>query len=233
MAEWQRRLTRDRHEGQIRKWKGRQRRQREWINFADMADWCSRMPGDVARDRTRQAQGFLDLLDAVLAGEFDQAGRCRVGYLPGATTIAEPLRLHLQVDYLRDCRDAGAASAVLADCWAPRVLCLRWFKARGIKPPPGLHDREAKPAASPTTNEQTAYKTGAPGRPTSMQLIEAEMRRRAAAGEMITATCKAEAEWLVGWLELHHPGAPRLKSKTISNNRSGLWQSLKASMIPK
>jgi hypothetical protein len=139
MAAWDRRFIRDCHEQCIRIWKERQRRERAWINFAAIADWCARMPGDVARDRTRHAQALLDLLDAVLAGEFDRAERCRVAYLPvGITDSSKPLRLRVRLDDLRRYRDLGEPSLVLAHCWAPRALCLRWFEARGIRPMPGL-----------------------------------------------------------------------------------------------
>jgi hypothetical protein len=76
--------------------------------------------------------------------------------------------------------------------------------------------------------QQAIYSTGAPGRPTSMQLVAIEMERRAAAGQMITASLTEEAEALVGWLEREHPKAPRLTPKTIRNNLIAKWRKLKS-----
>ncbi len=61
------------------------------------------------------------------------------------------------------------------------------------------------------------YTTGAPGRPTSAHLIEAEFERRAEAGER-QARLRAEAKTLEGWLQQAHPRAPRLSWKTIENH---------------
>jgi hypothetical protein len=58
--------------------------------------------------------------------------------------------------------------------------------------------------------------TGAPGRPTSMHLVEAEYRTRWDRGEAKTSI-GAEAEWLAEWLRKRHPDAPQLTPKTIAN----------------
>jgi hypothetical protein len=60
------------------------------------------------------------------------------------------------------------------------------------------------------------YKTGAPGRPTSMQLVEQEHTRRVCAGET-APSIKAEARYLEKWRKDTHPAAPRLTAKTIEN----------------
>jgi hypothetical protein len=61
------------------------------------------------------------------------------------------------------------------------------------------------------------YETGAPGRPTSMQLVAAEHSARWDRGEALESM-GAEAEVLARWLKEAHPKAPRLKPKTIRNN---------------
>ena len=58
--------------------------------------------------------------------------------------------------------------------------------------------------------------TGAPGRPSSMHLVEVEYRARWDRGEAKTSI-GAEAEWLAEWLQKSHPEAPRLTPKTIAN----------------
>lgn len=60
------------------------------------------------------------------------------------------------------------------------------------------------------------YRTGAPGRPSSMHVIEPEFRRRLKTGEA-HATNKQEAEHLRNWLKEQHPSAASTSAKTIVN----------------
>jgi hypothetical protein len=60
------------------------------------------------------------------------------------------------------------------------------------------------------------YRTGAPGRPSSMYLVEEEYRARWHRSEAETSI-SAEAAALADWLATEHPDAPRLKPKTIAN----------------
>src|SRR5438477_12125704 len=70
---------------------------------------------------------------------------------------------------------------------------------------------------SPATAEALPpAKTGAPGRPTSMHLIEQEFHLRVAAGQ-ICDTLQAESEYLLSWLRQEHPLAPQPTLKTIKN----------------
>jgi hypothetical protein len=60
------------------------------------------------------------------------------------------------------------------------------------------------------------HHTGAPGRPSSMHLVEAEYRARWHRGEA-EASIGAEAKTLAEWLQNKHPDVPRLKPKSIAN----------------
>jgi hypothetical protein len=60
----------------------------------------------------------------------------------------------------------------------------------------------------------TTARTGAPGRPSSMHLVEAEYRARWARGE-IEVSMSAEAEKLAEWFEQTYPTLPRPTAKTI------------------
>jgi hypothetical protein len=69
------------------------------------------------------------------------------------------------------------------------------------------------------------YKTGAPGRPTSMQLVRLEFDARNQRGETapsITLEAVALAEWLIRT----HRDAPPLKPKTIKNNLAEAYRHL-------
>jgi hypothetical protein len=61
-----------------------------------------------------------------------------------------------------------------------------------------------------------ASTTGAPGRPSSRNIVEAEFRRRIQSGEVLDRIGK-EATYLAGWLEKVHHGAHPMTAKTIRN----------------
>lgn len=86
---------------------------------------------------------------------------------------------------------------------------------------------EAQPAAlaapvSPDPEPLSIYSSGSPGRPSSMQLVELEFRRRVAASETATSN-SAEAKALSDWVAKTYPSAPRLTAKTIRNKIPG-WR---------
>jgi hypothetical protein len=75
------------------------------------------------------------------------------------------------------------------------------------------------PFSSPENENSTtplATKTGAPGRPSSMHLVEREYRARGDRGDT-KANIGEEAKVLSEWLRSTHPDAPRLTPKTIAN----------------
>jgi hypothetical protein len=63
------------------------------------------------------------------------------------------------------------------------------------------------------------HRTGAPGRPSAMHLVEEEHRARWARGEALSSI-GAEAEYLSQWLAKTHPTMPRVTAKTIRNRLS-------------
>jgi hypothetical protein len=70
--------------------------------------------------------------------------------------------------------------------------------------------------------------TGAAGRPTSMHLVEREMKRRAAEGKL-AAGLSEEARQLSEWMKLSHPDLAPPKPKTIRNSLGKKYRALKAS----
>ncbi len=67
-----------------------------------------------------------------------------------------------------------------------------------------------------TRDRLQIHYTGAPGRPSSMHLVEAEYRARCDRGEA-EAGIGAEAKALAEWFQSKHPHLPRLKPKSIAN----------------
>jgi hypothetical protein len=64
------------------------------------------------------------------------------------------------------------------------------------------------------------YRTGALGRPSSSQLVEAELDRRIATNAR-ASNATQEAKLLAAWLKKHHPLNPQMTAKTIHNKFRG------------
>ena len=82
-------------------------------------------------------------------------------------------------------------------------------------------DRAGGPIEGAGDDPRSAYRTGAAGRPTPIQLVEAELDRLIASlghGEFLGKSIVDVAQSLSRWLNDNHPAAPRLTPKSISNN---------------
>jgi hypothetical protein len=64
--------------------------------------------------------------------------------------------------------------------------------------------------------EINPFRTGAPGKPSAIQLIVAEHQRRVDSGEVIDGVGE-EAEHLKHWVDVEYPDAPPITAKTIEN----------------
>jgi hypothetical protein len=152
MRGWKRRAIRDRQELRIAEWIERQKRSHDWVCLADMADCCARRPGDIERDSRRRVQAYCHLQESILQGEFHEDGRLRVIYLPSLPPLPHALKLRLDAAQFRIwLRPGTVLSQVLALCWVPQRLCIRWFKARRIDAPPWLASTptHAEPVRTP------------------------------------------------------------------------------------
>ena len=70
------------------------------------------------------------------------------------------------------------------------------------------------PAASVNKLPSATDKTGAPGRPSSKHLVEAEFKRLCSIGEL-ESTLGAQAKRLSNWLKTGQPRLAQMKPKTI------------------
>jgi hypothetical protein len=94
---------------------------------------------------------------------------------------------------------------------------------------PPVNPEQPKPTKPPEPAEPI-YSTGAPGKPSSMHLVEQEMRRRAAAVEL-AVTLSAEAGYLEAWLRTTHSEAAPATAKTIRNRLGGLYRTLSGNAL--
>jgi hypothetical protein len=98
-----------------------------WVHFANIAEWCGRVPGDIMPSAERRAQAYHLLAESVLAAEFNdwETGRPAIALMP--VRWDHRPRLRLDVGEFRWWCDQRAPDDVLARCWAPREACARWF----------------------------------------------------------------------------------------------------------
>ena len=88
----------------------------------------------------------------------------------------------------------------------------------------------AKTSGTGAADDVSVYKTGYPGRPSSAQLIEAELRARASRGEMLLQIAR-EAAYLEAWLKSEHPSAPSAKAPSIENAIREVYRQLRAPSV--
>jgi hypothetical protein len=97
------------------------------------------------------------------------------------------------------------ASPVLASIELAREEFFTWIERRGFHAPTFWNAANV-----------SEYRTGAPGRPSSSHLVEAELDRRISSGTRSGSAAK-EAESLADWLKSTHPKLPPMTKKTILN----------------
>ena len=111
----------------IKRFTERQREEREWINFAEIAEWCSKEDQSIVPNTEKSAAAFDTLASDLLSGEFEEKSRSRVLYLHPATARARMTR-----EWLKDAIDHNydgdyGRSAYLAHCWIERGMFNRWL----------------------------------------------------------------------------------------------------------
>ena len=121
------RLTRQWRIARINRFTEKQRRTREWINFAEIAEWCSKEDQSILSNKEKSAAAFDTLASDLLAGEFEENGRSRVLYLHPATARARMTREWLQDAIDHNYEGQRGRAQYLSHCWMPRRLFDRWL----------------------------------------------------------------------------------------------------------
>jgi len=102
----------------------RQKKQRAWIQFSELAERYGRNIGT--------AEGYEQLKRAVIDGKFERNGRSRVFYLHPGVTATKMTR-----EKMRNAVETFSPETVrrqyLACCWIPHELADAWWQSRGIE----------------------------------------------------------------------------------------------------
>jgi hypothetical protein len=110
---------------QIERFTRRQRNSREWINFAEIAEWCSEEDQSIAQNENKRTEAFNRLASDLLTGEFEENGRSLVLFLHPATKKMRMAHEELK-DAIKHNWDGHDGRSYLAHCWIPRRLFERW-----------------------------------------------------------------------------------------------------------
>ena len=137
------------------RFKDRQLRKREWINFGEIVDWCSQLGGTAERDEARRANAYSWLQEDLLAGDFeDAAGRSRVLYLFHRITRVRMTRDNWLIIVGTHPADISR-SEFLDRCWLERPMFQRWL---------AKHELPLSPPRFEPRKGETKIETPPPGR---------------------------------------------------------------------
>jgi hypothetical protein len=141
----------------IRRFWEDQQRKREWINFAEIAEWFSELGGSGPNEAERE-KAYKMLEDDLLAGVFEEAGRSQVLFrCPGvSSTHARMTRQRLQ-DAIDKNLDGEHGRFYLKHCWLPRKLFERWCGWHHLsKSPQRFEPKESRRLLPATARDETA-----------------------------------------------------------------------------
>jgi hypothetical protein len=188
-----------------------QRCKRDWINFAEIADSFTDLRPQVSNEIAR-ADAYRKLQQDLLEGDFEQNGRSAVRLLHPRL-----IRRMLQPEYFRSILEthgeAKIRSEILPYCWFSFTAFERWCAKHHLPTSPPRFQPKPSSASPP---KPEIYRTGFPGRPTSMHLIRNEFRTRVEDNKT-EKTLAQEARVLSEWLTETHRTAPRASPKAIKN----------------
>jgi hypothetical protein len=142
------RRTRQWRTARIERFTEIQRRKREWINFAEIAEHCSEESGIVPNEVARET-AYEKLLADLLEGDFEENGVSLIKYLHPHTSKARMTpKWMIQVMEIYD--HQIIISQYLAHCWIPRRFLERWLAKHRMQPRPERFEPKS-PTSPPTT----------------------------------------------------------------------------------
>jgi hypothetical protein len=164
----------------INRFRERQRVERKWTEFREIATWCAQSSTAMT---ARDEQHAFDLAcqrfaEAVLQGEFEAGARSRVLYLDpkGFSTLTREsltiaCRATAQFDeHLTASEEAFSRPInVLTHCWVPADMARDWLQARGYRLPAYLVPFAERSARRPSA--KTAGRTPSATAPARLSAV--------------------------------------------------------------
>jgi len=186
-----------------------QRDERDWINFAEIDEWYRDLAGPHGSREIAHSDVYRMLQQDMLDGDFEQNGR-------SAVRLLHPRMMRrMQPEYFRSILETHGKtkiqSEILPHCWFPRSSFEQWCAKHHLpRLPPRFQTKQQNAPPS------EVYKTGSPGRPSSMDLIKAELHARAGRKETMGSLTE-EVDVLLARLKKAYPNAPQPKPKSVKN----------------
>jgi hypothetical protein len=138
----------------IQRFTEQKRQTREWINFADIADWCSKEDHSIIPSEDKRAAAFDTLASDLLSGVFEENGRSRVLYLHPATTKSRMTRAWLRDVIRHNYDNKRGRSQFLPHCWIPRGLFERWLARHRLQQSPSRFEPSVEGASTRLNNQK-------------------------------------------------------------------------------
>jgi len=168
-------------EERIQRFTNTQRNLRDWINFAEIADWCSELAGSIVSDEDARGSAYEKLQADLMLGDFEERGKSRVLYLHPLTRMARMTR-----DRARDFMELAPPETLKSEywdhCWIPRHLFHRWLAKHNLSTSPSRFEPLTEPSVqsktpTPKTNDRS-QSTASPRTAPTLQNKKAGRGRR-------------------------------------------------------
>jgi hypothetical protein len=129
-----------------------------WINFAEIADWCSEVEGSVVPNEAARASAYEKLQRDLMEGDFEENNHSRVLYLHPWTVKAKMKRQWME-NIIEITPPATIRFQYLDHCWLPRNLFQRWIAKHHLPVlAPRFQPQSRRVPASTAADESAAIK---------------------------------------------------------------------------
>ena len=206
-----------------------------YMDLTYAACWIATNGGRVSffyRDKAVWQSAFEKLLPAVTSSEIEIIGR-QNGRLPAQINGAYFASITVEYPYQDEVHlNQMFGERPYIKCWRgwdderERSIDELWIGDRKLY----SHLQVRKEHVFkfwPFELDRARYRSGGPGRPTSMHLVEQEFRSRRDRN-IVAPSIKAESEALAQWLKERYPDAPPLRPKTIKNRLASEYRQWRA-----
>ena len=144
-----------------------QRRTRELINFADIADWLARRDNPVVPNETARSGAYDLLRDDLQTGDFEEDGKSQVRFMhPNHETEwisrrrivdCENEKVISLLDVMDSFLPEDVIAQYLAHCWIPRRIFHRWLAKHQLPLSPPRFEPLEKSKAAINDTEQNSH----------------------------------------------------------------------------
>ena len=126
----------ERRAAAIDRFAAKQRRKRQFINFAEIAEWCSREDGSILHNPEKRAAAYDALAADLVHGDFQCDGRSQVLFLHPTVQGARMTPDWMKIATEGDLDGLRGMAEYLPYCWIPRALFERWLAKHRLTPTP-------------------------------------------------------------------------------------------------